>query len=110
MDDPRLPSYSHGVSNTPILGETIAQNFDRACVNFAANDAIVGLHENKRLTYAQLHAEVVRAARALIALGIDKGERVGIWATNRTEWTIVQFATAKIGAILVNINPANQRN
>jgi fatty-acyl-CoA synthase len=103
-------SYSHGVSTTPILGETIAENFDRACAEFAENEAIVSFHENKRLTYAQLGAEVARVARSLMALGIEKGERVGIWSTNRTEWTITQFATAKIGAILVNINPAYQRN
>jgi fatty-acyl-CoA synthase len=91
---------------TPLLSETIGEHFDRVADEFADHEALVSVHENKRFTYSQLRDEVNRAARALMALGVNKGDRVGCWATNRSEWTITQFATAKMGAILVNINPA----
>ncbi|MBI3829221.1 MAG: AMP-binding protein [Planctomycetes bacterium] len=99
-------SYASGVSDEPLLGETIGDCFDRISAEFDGHEALVSVHENKRYTYAELHAETVRVARGLMALGVNKGDRVGIWSTNRSEWTVVQFATAKIGAILVNINPA----
>ncbi|MCZ7644883.1 MAG: AMP-binding protein [Planctomycetota bacterium] len=99
-------SYDHGVSDIPLLGETMGEVFDRIAKEFATHEALVSAHENLRLTYGELAAEVERAARALLALGLQKGERVGVWSTNRSEWTVMQFAAAKAGTILVNINPA----
>src|SRR5689334_23119607 len=99
-------SYASGTSSEPLLGETIGDNFDRAVQQHADRTALVSVHEGVRLTYAQLGALVDRCARGLLALGIAREDRVGIWAPNRHEWTVVQYATAKVGAILVNINPA----
>ena len=99
-------SYVSGVSDTPLLGVTIGDLFDRTVARYPDNEALVSRQQGQRYTYAQLRDEVDRFARGLLALGVQKGERVGIWAPNRSEWTITQFATAKIGAILVNINPA----
>lgn len=99
-------SYVSGTSERPLIGETIGDMFDRIVASYPNNEALVCRQQGLRYTYAQLHREVERCARALLAIGVRKGERVGIWAPNRAEWTITQFATAKIGAILVNINPA----
>ncbi|MBS3805015.1 MAG: AMP-binding protein [Oleiphilaceae bacterium] len=101
-----LPSYTSGVSDKPLLGMTIGDMLDRTAARFPDNDALIALHQDIRWTYRELQAEVNRCARALIAIGVNRGDRVGIWAPNRYEWTVTQFATAKIGAILVNINPA----
>src|SRR6266404_3125454 len=103
-------SYTSGTSDVPLLGLTIGDMFDRTAERYADNEALVSRHQNLRYTYRQLKQEVDRAARALIALGVDKGQRVGIWAPNCAEWTITQFATAKLGAILVNINPSYRLN
>ena len=105
VDAPR-GSYVSGVSETPLLGITIGDAFDATVARFPEREALVSRHQGLRYTWAQLRDEVDRAARGLLALGITKGDRVGIWAPNRAEWLITQFATAKIGAILVNINPA----
>jgi fatty-acyl-CoA synthase len=99
-------SYAHGVSDVPLLGETIGANLERTVSRFGDREAVVSCHQGVRLTYAELDAAVDRLASGLIAAGIAKGERVGIWAPNCAEWVLVQFATAKAGAILVNINPA----
>lgn len=99
-------SYVSGTSERPLIGETIGDMFDQVAARFPGNEALVCRQQGLRYTYAQLKEEVDRCARGLMALGLAKGERVGIWAPNRAEWTIAQFATAKIGAILVNINPA----
>ncbi|MEO7002547.1 MAG: AMP-binding protein [Ktedonobacterales bacterium] len=99
-------SYVSGINDTPLLGLTIGDMFDRTVARFPANEALISRQQGLRYTYAQLRDEVDRYARGLLALGVRKGDRVGIWAPNRAEWTITQFATAKIGAILVNINPA----
>lgn len=99
-------SYTCGTSDTPLLGLTIGDAFDQTATRFADREALAVPHQGLRYSYAQLRAEVDRCARGLLALGVKKGDRVGIWAPNRAEWTITQFATAKIGAILVNINPA----
>lgn len=99
-------SYAHGVSDQPLIGETIGENFDRMVAEVPEREFLVSVFEGKRFTYAEFAVEVVRCARALMALGIGKGDRVGCWATNCVEWVLVQFATAKLGAILVNINPA----
>jgi fatty-acyl-CoA synthase len=99
-------SYVSGASDTPLLGTTIGDLFDDVAARHPDHEALVSRHQSLRFTYRQLRVEVDRCARALMALGVAKGERVGIWAPNCAEWTIVQFATAKIGAILVNINPS----
>jgi fatty-acyl-CoA synthase len=103
-------SYTSGTSDVPLLGLTIGDLFDRTVAEHADNEALVSRHQQQRYTYRQLQAEVDRCARALIALGVDKGQRVGIWAPNCAEWAITQFATAKLGAILVNINPSYRLN
>jgi fatty-acyl-CoA synthase len=99
-------SYTSGSSDTPLLGMTIGDMFDQTVARYPDNQALVVRHQRIRYTYRQLKAQVDRCARALMALGAAQGDRVGIWAPNCAEWTIVQLATAKIGAILVNINPS----
>jgi fatty-acyl-CoA synthase len=103
-------SYSSGESVTPLLGDTIGGNFDATVRAFGDREALVdragGSGSARRWTYAELAADVDALALGLIELGITKGDRVGIWAPNCAEWTLTQYATAKIGAILVNINPA----
>ncbi|SFK62775.1 AMP-binding protein [Amycolatopsis sacchari] len=103
---PAVPSYSSGTSDVPLLGDTIGDNFDRTVQAFGDRDALVDRASGRRWTYAELAAEVDALALGLLDLGIGKGDRVGIWAPNCAEWTFTQYATAKIGAILVNINPA----
>jgi fatty-acyl-CoA synthase len=100
------PSYVSGTSDLPLLGETIGAMFNRIAASFPANEALVARQQGLRYSYAQLRAEVDRCARGLLALGLRKGERLGIWSPNRAEWLITQLATSKLGVILVNINPA----
>ncbi len=100
------PSYVHGTSLQPLLGETIGENLRRTSERCGRRDALISRHQGVRLTYAELWAETGRAARGLLARGIQKGDRVGIWSPNRYEWTVIQYATARVGAVLVNINPA----
>jgi fatty-acyl-CoA synthase len=99
-------SYTSGTSDTPLLGLTIGDMFDQTAATYPDQPALISRHQNIRLTYRELQAQVNQCARALLHLGITKGQRVGIWSPNRAEWCITQFATAKIGAILVNINPS----
>lgn len=99
-------SYDSCGSANPLLGETIGQCLDRIAETFPDNDAVVSIHQNLRFTYKEFNEIVNRAAKALLILGIQRGERVAIWSTNNYEWVVAQYATAKIGAILVNINPA----
>jgi fatty-acyl-CoA synthase len=99
-------SYVSAPSDVPLLGETIGQCLDRVTHAFGTHEAVVSCHQNIRYTYSQLHSEVERVARALLALGIERGDRVGIWSPNRAEWLITQYAVAKAGGILVNVNPA----
>src|ERR671927_819197 len=99
-------SYSHGTYDLPLLGRTIGEDLEAVVARFGERDAVVSRHQEVRLTYAELDAAVDAVACGLLAAGIEKGDRVGIWAPNCVEWILVQFATAKIGAILVNINPA----
>ena len=101
-------SYSHGTGSTPLLGTCIGQVLDETAAAYPDNEALVVRHQKKRYSYRQFHEEVELAARGFLRLGIRKGDRVGIWATNCAEWVVTQFATAKIGAILVSINPANR--
>jgi fatty-acyl-CoA synthase len=99
-------SYVHGASPKPLLGDTIGQFFDAACAQWPERPALVVRHQNVRLTYAELRGEVDRLAAGLLALGLAPGDRIGIWSPNNSEWVLTQFATAKAGLILVNINPA----
>jgi fatty-acyl-CoA synthase len=99
-------SYAHGASGVPLIGETIGENLQRTVARFPDRDALVSCHQKLRYTYAELNAEVDRLARGLLALDLAKGERVGIWSPNCAEWVLIQYATAKVGVILVNINPA----
>ncbi|MFT4566730.1 MAG: fatty-acyl-CoA synthase [Saprospiraceae bacterium] len=99
-------SYLCGISNEPLLGITIGDSFDQSVSEFPDHEAVVSIHQSIRLTYSELKSKVDQCARALIALEIEKGDRVGIWSPNCVEWLIVQIATAKIGVILVNINPS----
>jgi fatty-acyl-CoA synthase len=104
--DPALPSYGSGTSTVPLLGDTIGVNFDRTVAAHGDRQAMVDCAVDRRWTYRELADEVTSVALGLLELGVAKGDRVGIWSPNRAEWTMVQYATAKIGAILVNINPA----
>ena len=99
-------SYVHGASPVPLLGETIGQNLRRTVERVPDSEALVVRHQDYRATYAQLWDQTGRAARGLLARGVKQGDRVGIWSPNRAEWVVIQYATARIGAILVNINPA----
>ncbi|MET7737024.1 AMP-binding protein [Streptomyces sp. NPDC005402] len=101
-----MNSYTHGVSTTELLGDTIGADLDRAVATWPEREALVDVPSGRRWTYAQFGAEVDELASALLASGVAKGDRVGIWAVNCPEWVLVQYATARIGAIMVNINPA----
>src|SRR4029079_3800846 len=89
-----------------LLKITIGDLLDRQVARFGARDALVHVEHSVRYTYAEFRAECDRVAKGLIALGIQKGEHVAIWATNSPEWVVAQFATAKIGAVLITVNPA----
>jgi fatty-acyl-CoA synthase len=98
-------SYLSGTSDTPLLGMTIGDALDRTVAHFPDRDALISCHQGLRYTWSTLQDEVNHFARGLMALGIQKGDRVGIWSPTYAEWTITQYASAKIGAILVNVNP-----
>ncbi|WP_227985374.1 AMP-binding protein [Nocardia spumae] len=102
----RPTSYTHGAWDAPLLGDTIGANLDRTAARHGDRDALVDRATGARWNYRQFVAEVDAVALGLLEAGIEKGDRVGIWSPNRAEWTLAQFATAKIGAVLVNINPA----
>ncbi|MER7672408.1 AMP-binding protein [Kitasatospora sp. NPDC096128] len=107
MPTPPAPrSYASGTADVPLLGDTIGENLDRAVRAFPDRDALVDRPTGRRWTYAQFAADVDALALGLLGLGIAKGDRVGIWAPNCAEWTLTQYATAKLGAILVTVNPA----
>lgn len=99
-------SYAHGVTTTPLLGETIGANLRRTVERFGDREALVVRSQGYRATYSQLWEATTTIARGLVALGVGRGDRVAIWSPNRFEWVVVQYATARIGAVLVNINPA----
>jgi len=99
-------SYVHGASAKPFVDVTIGQQFDRTSERFADREALVVRHQSIRWTYAELREQVDRCAAGLVAIGLEPGDRIGIWSPNNAEWTVTQFATAKAGLILVNINPA----
>ncbi len=100
------PSSESGPTTVPLLEETIPQNLARTVAQYADSDALVSVEQGVRLSYAQFAQEVDRVARGLMGIGVAKGDRVGIWSPNHAEWVLVQYATARIGAILVTINPA----
>ena len=101
-----VQSYSHGASTKPLIGETLGANFDAAVKKWGARDALIVRHQNIRWSYLELQEKVNAYAAGLLNLGLEPGDRVGIWSPNNSEWVVVQYATAKAGLILVNINPA----
>ncbi|WP_280414933.1 AMP-binding protein [Nocardia carnea] len=101
-----LKSYASGAWNMPLLGDAIGDNLDRTVATFPDNDALVDVAGGRRWTYRELATEIDALASGLLAAGIGRGDRVGIWAPNCPEWVFVQYATAKIGAVLVTINPS----
>jgi len=103
---PPAMSYSCGTSGAPLLGDTIAGNLARTAARFGDREAVVEFATGRRLSYAEFDAGVDNLARGLLAIGLGKGDRAGIWAPNCIDWMLVQYATARIGVLLVNINPA----
>ncbi len=101
-----LPSYSSVIAEQPLLGQTLGAHFERVVAEHGDREALVDLGSGRRFTYRELDAEVDAVALGMIARGVEAGDRVGIWALNCWQWVVVQYATAKIGAILVNVNPA----
>jgi len=101
----RTSSYSQSVSPTPLLNATLGACLDEAAASWPEREAVVVRDQGVRLTYATLRAEADRLAAGLVALGLQPGDRVGLWSPNRVEWVVVQYATAKAGLILVNLNP-----
>jgi fatty-acyl-CoA synthase len=99
-------SYVHGASATPLIGDTVGVHFDRAVERWSEAEALVVRHQGLRWTFDELKRQVDAVAAGLLALGLEPGERIGIWSQNNAEWVVTQFATAKAGLILVNINPA----
>jgi fatty-acyl-CoA synthase len=99
-------SYVHGASDQPLIGKTIGQFFDDACAKWATRPALIVRHQSVRLSYGELRAAVDRLAAGLLTLDLNPGDRIGIWSPNNSEWVLTQFASAKAGLILVNINPA----
>jgi fatty-acyl-CoA synthase len=104
---PRLTqSYAHGVSSTPLIGDTIGVHFDKSAERWPDRPALIVRQQNVRWTYRELKEQVDAFVAGLLALGLAPGDRIGIWSPNNAEWVITQFATAKAGLILFNINPA----
>nr|WP_233153485.1 AMP-binding protein [Kineosporia sp. R_H_3] len=101
-----LPSYSSSTADVPLLGETIGANLERTVARYGDREALVDCATSRRWTYNELDIAVDQVALGLLAMGVTKGDRVGIWSPNCAEWMFVQYATAKIGAVLVNVNPA----
>ncbi|UQX88285.1 AMP-binding protein [Jatrophihabitans telluris] len=106
MTAANLPSYASGTSTTPLLGDTIGENLARTAARFADRTAVVECASGRRLRYAEFDAAVDGLSRGLVALGLQAGDRAGIWAPNGIDWMLVQYATARVGVILVTINPA----
>jgi len=102
-------SYVHGASDKPLIGSTIGNYFDAACARFGERDALVVVHQKVRLSFAELKSRVDALACGLMRLGLAPGDRIGIWSQNNLEWALTQFATAKAGLVMVNINPAYRR-
>lgn len=103
-------SYSSGASQYPLLGETIGENLRNTVAKYPQQEALVCVDQNYRATYTEFYSQTEQIAKSLIAIGLQKGDRVGIWAPNRAEWTLLQYATARVGMILVNLNPTYREN
>jgi fatty-acyl-CoA synthase len=103
-------SYVHGAHDVPLIGEPIGRFLSKIAVQYADNDALVVRHQNIRWTYKEFDARVTRLAAGLLRLGLRPGDRIGIWSQNCAEWVLTQFATARAGLIMVNINPAYRRS
>ncbi len=103
-------SYAHGATDQPLLGETIGDNFERTAARVPDSPALISCHQGLRYTYAELNEVIDRLASSMHRAGLSKGDRVGVWGPNRAEWVLTQYATAKLGVILVNINPAYRTN
>ncbi len=103
-------SYDHGVSDKKLIGETIGAYFDRTVETYRDREALVVRHQNVRWSWGELGRRVDDLAAGLLSLGLERGDRVGIWSPNTSEWTLAQFATAKAGMVLVNVNPAYRRS
>jgi len=101
-----MDSYAHGTFERPLLGETISRNLERTVARVPDAAALISCHQDRRFTYAEFGEAVDRLASGMLAAGLAKGDRVGVWSPNRYEWALAQYATAKVGVILVNINPA----
>ena len=99
-------SYERGPTEKPLIEKTVGAFFDEVVSRYEDGYALVSRHQEIRMTYAQLKERVDEFAVALLGFGVQKGDRVGIWSPNNAEWVLTQFATAKVGAILVNVNPA----
>ena len=99
-------SYFHRGGDEPLLGATIPEHFASIVAQFPDRDAVVSLPQEERLTYQEFSDRIDELARALLGIGFQKGDRIGVWSTNNIEWLLLQMATARMGAILVNINPA----
>ena len=99
-------SYVHGASNIPLLGQTIGENLRNTAKKFPKNEALICSHQDYRASYKEFDKQVDDVAKALISLGVNAGDRVGIWSPSCYEWVLLQYATARIGVIMVNINPA----
>lgn len=99
-------SYVHGASDIPLLGETIGENLRKTVEKFPNHDALICAHQEYKATYQEFYDQVTQVSKALIALGAKSGDRVGIWSPNCYQWVLLQYATARTGVIMVNINPA----
>ena len=106
MQAQKLSSYGSGISDTPLLGDTIGENLARTVKRVPDAEALVDVPSGRRWTYAEFDADVTALALGLLAGGIEVGDRIGVWSPNCPEWTLLQYATAKVGALLVNVNPA----
>lgn len=102
-------SYVHGASDKALLGKTIGQAFDQATEQYSDELALVSRQQGIRYSYRELRDQVDRVACSLRRLGFRKGDRLGLWATNCAEWTVIQYATAKAGIVLVTLNPSYRR-
>ena len=103
-------SYTSGASQYPLLGETIGENLRNTVAKYPQQEALVCVDQNYRATYTEFYSQTEQIAKSLVAIGLKKGDRVGIWSPNRAEWTLLQYATARVGMILVNLNPAYKEN
>src|SRR5262245_44991996 len=101
-------SYAHGTGGVPLLGQTIGDNLRATADPHPDREALVVCPQNYRATYAELWEATTACARGLLALGVKPGDRVGVWSANTHEWVVIQYASARVGAILVNVNPAYQ--